>query len=256
MILKVLGSGSCIVAQERTSSGYILQANDSILMIDTGTGTTDALRRAGINTDDIDAVVNTHRHPDHISDLVPIIQDKIVRSFQDEEPEIKLLGPEGHIDYLESRIFHEMKEDIHEFDDLFDFQVSIAELEQVSEVKDIDIQVFDADHGPEGFKCVSLKFEAEKTIFFTGDTDFFEGLAENAAGADMIVADCSKPDEEKVEGHMTPTECGKLAQGADADKLVLSHLYPEAEASDIRDSAQEHFEGDILVAEDLKEFEV
>lgn len=256
MKVEVLGSGSCIVSQEKASSGYLLRSGDTVLMIDTGTGTTDMLRKSGTDTDELDAIVNTHRHPDHISDLVPIIQDKIVRSFQQEEPGVKLLGPEGHIDYLESRVFHEMKEDIHEFGELFDFRVSIEDLETVGSVEDIKLEAFEADHGPEGFKCVSLKLEADKTIFFTGDTDYFEGLAENASGADTIVADCSKPDEEKVDGHMTPSECAKVARDAEVDKLVLSHLYPEAEASDIKDSARKFFDGDIIVAEDLMKFRV
>lgn len=256
MKLKVLGSGSCIVKQERTSSGYILESGNTVLMIDTGTGTTEMLRRTGLDTDEIDAIVNTHRHPDHISDLVPIIQDKIVRSFQQEEPDIQLLGPKGHIDYLESRVFHEMKEDIHEFEELFDFQVSIDELEEISSINDLDVEAFEAEHGPEGFKCASVKFRSDRTVFFTGDTDYFEGLARNAAGADTVIADCSKPDDEKVEGHMTPSECAKVARDSEADKLVLSHLYPEAEASDIRGAARKFFEGEIVVAKDLMEIQV
>lgn len=256
MKLKVLGSGSCIVEQERTSSGYLLETDDMVLMIDTGTGTTDMLRRAEVRTDELDAIINTHRHPDHISDLVPIIQDKIVRSFQQGEPDIQLLGPEGHIDYLESRVFHEMKEDIHEFEELFGFKVSIRELEDASNIKDLEVEASEADHGPEGFKCTSVKFSSDRTVFFTGDTDYFEGLARNASGADMVVADCSKPDDEKVEGHMTPSECAKVARDSGADKLVLSHLYPEAEASDIKESASKFFDGDIVIAEDLMEIEV
>jgi ribonuclease BN (tRNA processing enzyme) len=257
MKLHVLGSGSCIVSQERCSSGYLVESENDLVMVDSGAGTSDMLRRKGVVTDEIDAIINTHRHPDHISDLIPIIQDKVVRSFQKEESGIGLYGPDKHKDYLKSRIFYEMKENSENFDSSFGFNLEIGNIEKVSSVSGFDIDSFPADHGPKGFKCVSLKISRkEKTIFFTGDTDYFEDLAENASGADLIVADCSKPDEKKVEGHMTPTECAKLAEEAGADVLLLSHLYPEAEDSNLIQAAEKVFKGEIEVADDLMTLEI
>lgn len=257
MKLHVLGSGSCIVSQERCSAGYLIESEDTILMIDSGTGTSDMLRRKGVETSDIDAIINTHRHPDHISDLIPIVQDKVVRSFEQDEPDIFLYGPSGHLDYLESRIFYEMKEDSDEFGSSFGFNLDMSEVETISDVAGFKIESFSAEHGPEGFECVSLHISKNsKTIFFTGDTDYFEGLSKNAAGADVLVADCSKPDDRKAEGHMTPTECAQVAEAAGVETLVLSHLYPEAEESDIVESAEKAFDGNIVVAEDLMELEI
>ena len=244
MKLHVLGSGSCIVSQERCSSGYLVESENDLVMVDSGAGTSDMLRRKGVVTD-------------HISDLIPIIQDKVVRSFQKEESGIGLYGPDKHKDYLKSRIFYEMKENSENFDSSFGFNLEIGNIEKVSSVSGFGIDSFPADHGPKGFKCVSLKISRkEKRIFFTGDTDYFEDLAENASGADLIVADCSKPDEKKVEGHMTPTECAKLAEEAGADVLLLSHLYPEAEDSNLIQPAEKVFKGEIEVADDLMTLEI
>lgn len=257
MKIHVLGSGSCIVSQERCSSGYLVESGDDLLMVDTGTGTSNMLRRKGVETSQIDAIINTHRHPDHISDLVPILQDKVVRSFEEDEPDIALYGPEKHAEYLESRIFYEMKEDSESFDKVFGFNLSINQVEKTSDIEGFEIDSFPAEHGPEGFKCVSLKISQEgKTVFFTGDTDYFEGLAKNAEGADIMVTDCSKPDDKKAEGHMTPTECAKLAEKAGVETLVLSHLYPEAESSDVKETAGNSFDGEIIVAEDLMEISI
>lgn len=228
-----------------------------MLMIDSGTGTSDMLRRKEVETSDIDAIINTHRHPDHVSDLIPIVQDKVVRSFEENEPDIFLYGPEGHLEYLESRIFYEMKEDTGDFMSSFGFNLETGVIDNVSRVSEFKINSFPAEHGPEGFQCVSLSISKNgKTIFFTGDTDYFEALAENAEGANIIVADCSKPDGQKAEGHMTPTECAQVAETAGAEKLVLSHLYPEAEKSNIAQAAEKVFNGDIVVAEDLMELEI
>ncbi len=257
MKLHILGSGSCIVSQERCSSGYLIESEENLLMIDSGTGTSDMLRKKGIRTNEIDAIINTHRHPDHISDLIPIVQDKVVRSFKQDEPDISLYGPKGHSDYLESRIFYEMKEDPNKFQTSFGFDLSVREIEKVSEASEFKVKSFPADHGPEGFKCVSLSISKEgKSVFFTGDTGYFEDLAKNAEGSDLLVADCSKPDDDKVEGHMTPTECAQVAEAAGVNMLVLSHLYPEVENSNLTQSVEQVFSGEVVVAQDLMELEI
>lgn len=257
MKLHILGSGSCLVAQERNSSGYLIETNSSLIMVDTGTGTTKMMREKGFSTDEIDAVVNTHRHPDHVSDLIPIIQDKVVRSFEQDEPDIQLYGPEEHIKYLEDRMHHEMRENWAEFDENFGFKLEVKEVEKTSEIADLKINSFRAEHGPKDFNCVSLEFSIDgKTVFFTGDTDYFEGLADNASEADVVVADCSKPDELKSKGHMTPTECARVARDSGAEILVLSHLYPEAEETRIKETASKTFGGKIIVAEDLMTLEL
>lgn len=245
-----------MVVQERTPSGYILETAETNIMIDTGTGTTRNLQKTEFSTEDLDAVINTHRHPDHISDLIPIVQDKVVRSFKKEEPDIALVGPEGHRDYLENRMQDEMVETPETVEENFGFKLEIASLEEVSEVGGLAIEVIEAEHGPEEFECLSVRISrGEKSIVFTGDTDYFEEMKDFAEGADMVVTDCSKPDDMKAEGHMTPTECAEIAEGAGVEKLVLSHLYPEAEKSDLKETASRTFSGDIVVAEDLMQLD-
>jgi ribonuclease BN (tRNA processing enzyme) len=251
MRLHILGSGSCIVNQEKTSSGYLVETDKNLFMVDTGTGTTESLRKTNYSTNDIDTIINTHRHPDHVSDLVPIIQDKVVRSSQENEPDIKLIGPEGHQNYLESRMHDEMRVSPSEVSEEFGFNLEVIDLDS-KELEEIDLDFIRADHGPSGFECLSIKLkEGEDTIVFTGDTDFNEELIQFSANADIIVADCSRPDKKKVEGHMTPSECAKIAERANVGTLILSHLYPEAESSDVKEKASKIFKGRIIVAEDL-----
>ncbi|PSH01510.1 MAG: hypothetical protein BRC26_03355, partial [Nanohaloarchaea archaeon QH_8_44_6] len=84
----------------------------------------------------------------------------------------------------------------------------------------------------------------------------FDQLVEFAESVDLIVADCSKPHGEKVKGHMTPVECANLARDAGADKLVLSHLYPEIDPSEAEEAAREIFGGEVVVADDLQKIKV
>lgn len=251
--LTVLGSGSCVVEQNhRASSGYILEVGGKVLMVDTGTGSTGNIPDTDYSVQDIDAVVNTHRHPDHISDLLPVIQDKVVRSFSDEEGAVTLYGPEGHIEYLEDRIHHEMMDKPSEMQEKFGFTVNIQEIETEQTIAhDLEMSSVEALHGPEGFRCLSLRFDSgEKSVVFTGDTDYNPELESFAKGADLLITDCSRPAGEDVEGHMNAEECARLAERSGVETLVLSHLYPQAEKEDLKPQAQEIFGGNVVVAED------
>jgi len=254
MKLTVLGSGSCVVQQNtRASSGYILEAGNTTIMIDTGTGSTKNISESGYSTADFDAVVNTHRHPDHVSDLLPVVQDKVVRSFSSEEPGITLYGPEGHEEYLRDRMRHEMVESPDSVEENFGFNFEVKEISSREKIsQNLVLESIEALHGPESFRCLSLKFISEgKEIVFTGDTDYNPELEGFAEGADILVADCSRPGSQEVEGHMNADECGRLAEKAGVGKLVLSHLYPETEGENLKSQAGSFFDGEVVVAEDL-----
>lgn len=225
-------------------------------MIDSGTGSLKNLAETA-SVQVVDAVVNTHRHPDHISDLLPFIQDKVVRSFSSEEQDLEIYGPEGQKEYLEDRMRHEMMEHPSDIREKFGFDLSVKNLEASQSIVDFSVESLEALHGPEGFKCVSLKFSLNgKVVVFTGDTDYNPELESFAEGADLLVTDCSRSGSEEVSGHMNVGECATLAEKAGVDRLLLSHLYPQAEEHDLKSQASEKFAGEVVVAEDLMSLEI
>jgi ribonuclease BN (tRNA processing enzyme) len=239
---------------DRTPSGYLIEGEDTKIILDTGTGITGNIPGAGLEVADLDAVINTHRHPDHVSDLIPIVQDKIVRSGSQEETDIILYGPEGHRDYVDMRLSEEVPVSLDDFEEEFGFDLEVREIDGKVKIPGGTMDSIEAEHGPEQFTCLSLRLSIDdREILFTGDTDYHEELVEFSRDADILVTDCSKPHHLKSEGHMTGKESGKLARKADVDTLVLSHLYPEADEHGVRDEAEEEFSGEVIVAEDLKQ---
>ena len=53
-----------------------------------------------------------------------------------------------------------------------------------------------------------------------------EGLIYLSKDTDLLIIECSHADDEKVEGHLTSSECGEIAKKAEVKRLLLSHLYP------------------------------
>ena len=90
-----------------------------------------------------------------------------------------------------------------------------------------------------------------KILCYSGDTDYCDGIIKLANNADLLILECSFPDEGKVKGHLTPSYAGRIAREAKARRLLLTHLYPMCDAYDILAQCRKEFKGDIQIAHDL-----
>ena len=101
----------------------------------------------------------------------------------------------------------------------------------------------------------SLGFRIEdnsgKSITYSGDTGYCEGIVELARDADLLILECSFPDEEAIAGHLTPSEAGDIATRAGAKKLLLTHFYPKILTTDIEAQCRKTYQGDLVLATDL-----
>jgi ribonuclease BN (tRNA processing enzyme) len=87
-------------------------------------------------------------------------------------------------------------------------------------------------------------------LVFTGDTAFDTTLAEWAHGCDLLLCECSLPEPLAVPTHLTPAQCGVLAEVADPGRLVLTHFYPPVEEEDIREIISLRYSGKVMLAVD------
>src|SRR5450759_5336377 len=97
-------------------------------------------------------------------------------------------------------------------------------------------------------------FRAGRKIVYTGDTRPFEGFAEFAVDADVVIHDCTFDDslseKASLDGHSTPSQAAAQANAACATHLVLTHIsarYPNAEL--LLEQAKKTFP-DTILAED------
>src|SRR5205809_7370081 len=95
---------------------------------------------------------------------------------------------------------------------------------------EVNLETFPVPHTPESV-AVSLT-APEGRLVYTGDTGPSTQLARWAGGCDVLLAECSLPDDQPLDMHLTPTRAGELARDAGARRLVLTHLYPPVETAD------------------------
>src|SRR3989338_8959037 len=102
MILTILGSGTCVPDKNRNPQGYMIEAGKELLLFDSGSGTLQQIAKAGADFMRINHIFYSHLHPDHTSDMIPILQARYVSiKYLGKEAAggLNLYGPQGFPDF-------------------------------------------------------------------------------------------------------------------------------------------------------------
>ena len=69
MRLHILGCGDAFGSGGRNQSGYLIEANDRLFLLDCGPTTLLAMKRAGFDPGRLDAILVSHLHGDHFGGI-------------------------------------------------------------------------------------------------------------------------------------------------------------------------------------------
>ena len=204
----------------------------------------------GLTYRDIDMILYTHIHPDHVSDLVPII---FATKYADipRDKELLCIGGPGFKSY-----FEKLKKLYGHWIDPESYELTIKEIPQDGIVyRGLRILSKPMAHISEsvGYR---IEFKDGKSITVSGDTDYCQNIIDLALEADLLVVECSFPDGRKVEGHLTPSLAGRIALESRCRKLMLYHLYPICDQYDILMQCRQVYQGEVLLAEDLMKVKI
>jgi ribonuclease BN (tRNA processing enzyme) len=243
--LIVLGSGTGVPNLRRGSPGLLVLTDSTKILIDSGSGTLRRLLEAGITYGDIDILLYTHIHPDHVSDLVPIL---FACKYADlpREKDLSCIGGSGFKSY-----FEKLKTLYGHWIEPQSYQLVVKEASQEALFyRELRIISKPMAHISEsvGYR---IEFKDGKSMAVSGDTDYCHNIVALASGADLLVLECSFPDGKKVEGHLTPSLAGRIALESRCKKLLLTHLYPVCDQFDIVNQCRQVYKGDLILGEDL-----
>ena len=86
---------------------------------------------------------------------------------------------------------------------------------------------------------------------YTGDTDQHVDVGSFLQAVDLLISECSLPDELAMEGHLTPTRVAALARVALPKRIMLTHMYPQLPRSEVVELIRKAgWEGEMILAED------
>lgn len=223
MRVKILGCGDAFGSGQRLQTAFLVEARESVALIDCGATTLVGLRREGIDSNAIDEVLLTHLHGDHFGG-VPFLLLELHYLIRRQRP-LRIVGPPG----LEDRLGQAMATFYPGSAELeVDFPLELVE---IGPGESLDVGVghlaaWPARH-PSGAPALSLRLEADAVLAVSGDTEWTPGLPEASRGADLFFCECFglRPG---VPYHLDLETLKDRRTELDCRRILLTHLGPEA----------------------------
>ena len=252
MELVILGSGTVAPSPVRTAPSYWVSSGEVRLLLDCGAGFLHRAAQFDIPWFEVTHVAVTHFHPDHWGELPMLIFALKWAAEPARATRLVLIGPVG----LRER-FSALASAYGDWILSPGYEVTVEEIEPGMQVSLDQVVTLESCSTPHtGSSLAYAVSDGVTRLVYTGDTGPSEDLGRWAHGCDLLLAECSLPDDRAVEIHLTPTQAGELARSAAARRLVLTHFYPPVEDTDPVSQAAAVFQGNVSAASDGERFAI
>jgi ribonuclease Z len=279
--LQILGSSGPLNAEGRASTSYVLwRTGRPVIIVDLGPGSVVNLVRAGGKLTEVEALLISHLHPDHVSELPGLLWDEDILGRANP---LLIVGPAGNADFPDigsflDRLFGakgafpfmrgllDSRSNFHL--DVKVIDTSAPQRVSVAKPDDLEISAYPVSHG----KAPSLAYRIDAagfSVVFAGDQAGADPrFATFAKNADVLVLHAALSPQ--ADGHPfakvigLPQSLGVLAAAAGAKRVVLSHLmalpsgdpaagnFSLAEREALIAAVQSRYRGDVTLASDLQ----
>jgi ribonuclease Z len=269
----LLGTGSPMVDANRAGPSTLVAAGGRRFLVDCGRGVLMRAAAIGVGAADVTALLLTHLHSDHITELSDVITTRWVTTFT--RTPLPVIGPPGTAAVVEATLAA-LAPDIsyriaHHADITEPPVVEVHEYREgtVWDEGGIVIRVAPTDHRPVeptiGFR---IEFD-DVSVVLAGDSVPCETLDALTLGADALVHTVIRKDLVKalppqrirdiLDYHSSVEEAAGTAARAGVGTLVLTHYVPPlapGQEEAWRALAATAFDGTVELGDDLHRVEV
>jgi len=232
--LTVLGNKGGYPGMYEACSGYLVETEKTKILLDCGSGIYQRLIQR-IDLKELDAVVLSHLHSDHISDMLVMRYALQLKKL----PKLKVLMPEKP----EAEAF--ILKNTEQFD------IEIIKENEKYKIGDVIIDFTKVKHSVVSF-ATRIK-TAKNVIVYTGDTEYTPVIGQFAKWCDLLVCDAAFNEETYFKGapHASAKQAALMAKEAEAAKLLLTHFTPDTELDNHLMDAKGEFKYTTLAKPDL-----
>ncbi len=225
--LTVVGCGTAAPEPQRVCSGYWLESGGERLLMDCGPGVVHGMARHGLPWPHLDHLLISHFHNDHIGDIPMLLFALKWGTRERRTAPLTVWAPEG----MQSRLTAMAAAfGGHVADPGFPLVVR-----QVGPGDDFQIGPFQVAAAKTPHTAESLCYtvaDGAGAIGYTGDTGPSMDVAHFMAGCDVMIAECSLPDDSAIPSHLSPSSLAEMAEAAAPGRLLVAHVYPWLDALD------------------------
>ncbi|MEM7275465.1 MAG: MBL fold metallo-hydrolase [Actinomycetota bacterium] len=277
----ITGSGTPMLAAGRAGPGAMIRHDATTIQVDAGRATALRLTEAGVGLNDLDALLITHHHSDHLLGVPDLALTRWTSNGPVPYAGLPIHCPLGPaVDYLEA-MFDQLAPDIqsrrgvsnypddpHPTVHPFEPPAPDSGVAPVATYGEVVIEAATVDHGDLA-PAVGYRFTTpDGVIVVSGDTRVCAAVEQLARGADILVHEAFVGELLVRRGlsaarlanlghhHADAAEVGAMAARLEVPALVITHLVPSPgspeEAARFRDEVRAGgYDGDLTIAEDL-----
>jgi len=264
----VLGSGSPLPDPQRAGPSTLVRTSVGDFLFDCGRGVLMRAAAAGSGAGAFRAVLLTHLHSDHITDLNDIYTSRWITSFQPNPlPVYGPLGTAALVEAVGAMLEPDVGYRLAHHDDLqWPPSAAVTEVESgpVFEEGAVRITAAPTDHAPVRPTLGYRIADGGQSVVIAGDTVPCRGLDELSAGAGVLVHTVVRRDlieqfglprlSDVLDYHSSVAQAAQTASRNGVGTLLLTHLVPAPAAGTEQewlDQAGAHFAGTVILASDL-----
>lgn len=262
MRITVLGKSPAWQDADGACSGYLIEEDGYALLLDCGNGVFSKLRHY-VDYVDVDAVLISHLHADHLLDLIPFSYALAYAPRQqpvavggwpgtNKPAHPDLYAPKGAGDMFRRLVACWGDEELverafalHEYDgqdelSVGPFQVRFCEVPHYT-------RTFASEVSADGGR-----------LTYSADCSPNDGLISFARDTDLLLIEATLPRPERTgkRGHLTPAEAGEHGRRAGARRVVITHYSDELDADWAQAEAGAAFGGPVELAREGAVYEV
>ena len=236
LTVTVLGCCGSYPAAGGACSGYLVRGGGVAVWLDAGPGTLANLQHH-VAIEDVDAVVLSHEHPDHWSDLESFA---VACQYVLQRSGVPVFAPAG----LRSHVYHDVGEGLawHE----------VADQDRIT-VGGLALTFSRTDHGPE---TLAVRVEGDgKALGYSADSGPDWSLEALGPGLDLALCEATYlRDTEGRAHHMSARQAGVSGRQAGVARLLLTHRWPTVDATASFHEGSEAFGRAVTLAAQGEEY--
>ncbi|HEY7435666.1 MAG TPA: MBL fold metallo-hydrolase [Methylomirabilota bacterium] len=229
--VRFVGSGDSFGSGGRFQTCILVDGPACRFAVDFGASSLIALAQQGIEPNSIDAVLLTHLHGDHAAGVPFLLIDAMLAARRTRP--LTIAGPREmrrRMDAIREALFPGS----HAMTPRFPLDWIEMEAGRPHPVLDLVVTPERARHTEETNPTALRIQVGDKTICYTGDTEWTDEVARAARDADLLVAECYFYDK-PVKWHLNYPDITAHAGHVGARRLILTHMSREmlARAADV-----------------------